>query len=179
MALANKIFKNKPEKINSEASDKESKTEIDSLDLSTNVQKQELEPALEAKKDYQPERSASVERDVPGLAPAANQSAPTPVATTQKSIALQKIENILEEDMEDIYFHLDSAHQKLFKEEGERAARQIEGILATGKSVAVKILTVIKKWLQSIPGINKFFLEQEAKIKTDKISKINNSESPK
>ena len=35
-----------------------------------------------------------------------------------------------------------------------------------------KIIDVIKKWLSIIPGINKFFLEQEAKIKTDKIMEL-------
>jgi hypothetical protein len=54
-----------------------------------------------------------------------------------------------------------------------RASRQIEAVLATGKSIAVKVLTIIKKWLQTIPGISKFFIEQEAKIKTDKITRIN------
>jgi hypothetical protein len=31
------------------------------------------------------------------------------------------------------------------------------------------IVDLIKKWLAIIPGVNKFFLEQEAKIKTDQI----------
>jgi len=57
----------------------------------------------------------------------------------------------------------------MFKEEGERTARQIENVIAIGKSMAVKILELLKNWLRLIPGVNKFFLEQEAKIKTDKI----------
>jgi hypothetical protein len=32
-----------------------------------------------------------------------------------------------------------------------------------------KILALIRDWLKLIPGVNRFFLEQEAKIKTDKI----------
>jgi len=85
---------------------------------------------------------------------------------------LRQIESILEDDLSDIYFRLDEAHQRLFREEGERSARQIENILLSGKSIAVKVLAVIKKWLQAIPGINKFFIEQEAKIKTDQITRL-------
>jgi hypothetical protein len=33
---------------------------------------------------------------------------------------------------------------------------------------------VIKRWLSIIPGINKFFLEQDAKIKAEKIIKLKN-----
>ena len=35
-----------------------------------------------------------------------------------------------------------------------------------------KVVNLIKKWLTMIPGVNKFFLEQEAKIKTDEIVKL-------
>jgi len=88
---------------------------------------------------------------------------------SQKSINLQKIERVMEENMETIFFKMDDAHRRMFKEEGERTARQIENVIAIGKSMAVKILELLKNWLRLIPGVNKFFLEQEAKIKTDKI----------
>ena len=35
-----------------------------------------------------------------------------------------------------------------------------------------KILKLIREWLLIIPGVNKFFLEQEAKIKAEKIQQI-------
>jgi hypothetical protein len=34
---------------------------------------------------------------------------------------------------------------------------------------ARKLLTLIRRWLVLIPGVNKFFLEKEAKIKVEKI----------
>ena len=68
---------------------------------------------------------------------------------------------------------MDEAHRRMFREEGERVAREIEAIIHTGRAIAVKVLELIKRWLRLIPGVNKFFLEQEAKIKTDKIIKIN------
>ena len=35
-----------------------------------------------------------------------------------------------------------------------------------------RVLTMLKDWLTSIPGVNRFFLEQEAKIKTDRILEL-------
>ncbi|MFH1890766.1 MAG: hypothetical protein ABIJ91_04360 [Candidatus Kuenenbacteria bacterium] len=90
----------------------------------------------------------------------------------QKSINLQKIERAMQENLEEVFFNMDEAHRRMFKEEGERTARQIETVVRIGKSAAVKILELLKRWLCLIPGVNKFFLEQEAKIKTDKILKI-------
>ncbi|NMB48810.1 hypothetical protein GYA13_05280 [Candidatus Kuenenbacteria bacterium] len=112
------------------------------------------------------------EKDHPSLAPQSTADESVSIHPIPKSITLRQIESILEDDLSEIYFRLDEAHQRLFKEEGERSARQIETILQTGKSIAVKVLAVIKKWLQVIPGINKFFIEQEAKIKTDQITRL-------
>lgn len=103
--------------------------------------------------------------------------APVPVSApaAQKSVALLKVEKVLEEDMEELYFSLNDAERRMFKQEGERTAREIEKVIMLGKSVAVKVLALIKAWLRLIPGLNKFFIEQEAKIKTDKIININES----
>lgn len=117
------------------------------------------------------EKTRSVEKDisVPGKA----SSLPANLSGRRsKSVQLKKIENIMQEDLEEVYFKMDEAHRRLLREEGERSGRQIESILASGKSVAVKILEIIRKWLRLIPGVNKFFIEQEAKIKTDKIIQI-------
>lgn len=112
------------------------------------------------------------EKDQPALAPPKAIDEGVSIHPIPKSLTLRQVESILEDDLGDIYFRLDVAHQRLFKEEGERASRQIEAVLATGKSIAVKVLTIIKKWLQLIPGVNKFFIEQEAKIKTDQITRL-------
>jgi hypothetical protein len=111
------------------------------------------------------------ETDLPQPQAAPAQTAPA----KSKSVTFKQVENILQEDLEDIYFNMDEAHRRMFKQEGERAIAQIEKIIASGKSVAVKVLEVIKQWLSLIPGVNKFFIEQEAKIKTDKIIKLNQS----
>ncbi len=86
-----------------------------------------------------------------------------------KSETLIRVEKILEEDLSEIYFKMPPDKQKEFKEKGEETASKIEKLIKAGKAVAKKILKLIRDWLKLIPGVNKFFLEQEAKIKTDKI----------
>jgi hypothetical protein len=125
---------------------------------------------IERLKERGSEQIQTFREDKPGLKPPSAKPSATPAA---KSVNLQKIENILQEDLEKLYFDMDEAHRRLFKEEGERAAAKIEKFLISCKSVAIKVLEIIKNWLRLIPGINKFFIEQEAKIKTDKIIKIN------
>ena len=90
----------------------------------------------------------------------------------QKSLEVEKIENILSEGMEEIYVNLSARRQIEFKKKGEETAAKIFFILKKTKVKVKKIIKLIKEWLKTIPGVNKFFLEQEAKIKTDKIMEI-------
>jgi len=84
----------------------------------------------------------------------------------------KKIENILAKNMEEIYLNMPPDKQKEFKTAGEEAAREINGLLDKTKLKVKKIIGIIRKWLSIIPGVNKFFLEQESKIKADEIMKI-------
>jgi len=84
----------------------------------------------------------------------------------------KKIEKILESGLEEIYLNLSPANQKRFKIEGEATIKEIDGLLAKTKINLGKIVDLIRKWLILVPGINKFFLEQEAKIKADEIIKL-------
>ncbi|MFA6410233.1 MAG: hypothetical protein WCW26_01500 [Candidatus Buchananbacteria bacterium] len=89
-----------------------------------------------------------------------------------KSETLVKIEKILEEDLQDAYFKMEPKVQEKFKTEGEKTAAKIEKIMQQTKIKAKDIFKLIFQWLKIIPGVNKFFIKQEAKIKTDKIIKI-------
>jgi len=107
--------------------------------------------------------------------PIAAASASAPAAAPPffaKSERLMRIENILEEDLEDAYFKMEPERQKKFKAEGEKAAAQIERLLAKTRVKTHKVFKIILRWLRIIPGINRYFLRQEAKIKTDKIIKL-------
>lgn len=81
----------------------------------------------------------------------------------------KEIEKIMEDNLQDAYLSLPPDKQLKFKAEGEKAAIEISSLIDKGKASLKKIIELIKKWLSLIPGVNKYFLEQEAKIKADKI----------
>ncbi len=87
----------------------------------------------------------------------------------------KKIEKVLEKDLEHIYLSMLPEKRKEFKIAGEQTAREINKLLEKAKVKIKKIIGLIRKWLLMIPGVNKFFLEQEAKIKADEIMKIKDS----
>ncbi|MFA6252736.1 MAG: hypothetical protein WCV69_00485 [Patescibacteria group bacterium] len=95
----------------------------------------------------------------------------TPVENQQ--IVLEKVEKILAEDMDNIFLSLDVNQQAEFKKRGEEVSRQITKLLSKGSVSFKKIVNLIVSWLRIIPHVNRFYLEQEAKIKTDKIMRIN------
>jgi hypothetical protein len=109
---------------------------------------------------------ASSARGVSGAAPA---SRTEPDAQQQRAAA---IDDILSSDLNDIFLKMPPAQQREFKQQGEAAVTQINSLLNRTKVKVTKIIDLIKAWLKLIPGINKFFLEQEAKIKADKIVKL-------
>ena len=88
----------------------------------------------------------------------------------------KRVEKILEEGLEDVYLNMPPDRQKEFKALGEETVEKISQTLESGKVKAKKIVELIKNWLKIIPGVNKFFLEQEAKIKTDRILKANSED---
>jgi len=86
------------------------------------------------------------------------------------------IDEILEEGLEDIYLNLPKETQKEFKAKGEETTIKINSLLSETKIKVKKIVQAIVEWLKLVPGINKFFVKQTAKIKTDKILAAKNRE---
>jgi hypothetical protein len=103
--------------------------------------------------------------------PAKNIVAASYLATEQKE-RQKKVEKILEIDLAAIYNSLTPEKKVEFKVAGEKAAREIAGLLAEATVQVKKIIEIIINWLKVVPGINKFFVEQEAKIKADEIMKL-------
>ncbi|MDP2736940.1 MAG: hypothetical protein Q8O59_04160 [bacterium] len=99
------------------------------------------------------------------IAPTAGIIAPT--AKRQK-----QVENVLAQGMTEIYLSLMPEKRLKFKAEGEKTAKKINRLLAKTKIDIGEIIKLIKKWLSLIPGLNKYFLEQEAKIKADELIKL-------
>jgi hypothetical protein len=84
----------------------------------------------------------------------------------------KQIENFLARDLEEIYLGLPIDKQAEFRKAGEETAQKINKLLEHARINIGKIVGLIRKWLALIPGVNKFFLEQEAKIKADEIVRL-------
>ena len=122
-----------------------------------------------------PEASAegegSAEAAAAAAAPAsvATQVEPLPVAKEEE---LVRIERILEDGLRDPYLAMTPGQRARFKAEGEQVASRIRTLVAGAKETAAAVFALIREWLGLIPGVNRLFLEQEAKIKTDKVLEL-------
>lgn len=126
----------------------------------------------------QRQSAEQTEQDLP--LPVVTTSPASPVQSTKtdiyKDARLLEIERVLEQDLEQIYFDLPAESKLIFKNEGELTARKINALLAETKVAAQKIVDLLLAWLSLLPGVNKFFIEQEAKIKADKVLAMKNYE---
>ncbi len=94
------------------------------------------------------------------------------ITNLEKKEREKKIEKILEKNLDEIYISLPPDKQQEFKIAGEQAAQEINNLLDKAKVKIKQIIIIIKKWLSLLPGVNQFFLEQEAKIKADEIIRL-------
>lgn len=85
---------------------------------------------------------------------------------------VKAIDDILSAGLHEMFLQMSPVKQKEFKQVGEETVVKIVGLLDKTKVKIDKIIDLIRKWLKIIPGVNKFFLEQEAKIKADRILKL-------
>lgn len=100
---------------------------------------------------------------------AATISAPIPPALLIQQQREAQIDRILSEGLEDIYNEMSPEKKKEFREEGEKTVKKINELLGEAKVKIKKIIDLIRGWLAIIPGVNRFFLEQEAKIRADRL----------
>jgi len=122
------------------------------------------------KREYQVEQPVEkneVKPDLPIADLPRSNSAPAP--SDHQAIQTKAIRDILSQDLAEIYTNLPEASKQEVKIKGIETARQINTMLNELKIQTKKISDLIRRWLALIPGMNKFFLEQEVKIKTDKI----------
>lgn len=87
-------------------------------------------------------------------------------------IILVKVEELLAKDMDHVFLSMDAATQLAFKQKGEETAQKINTLLKSTKIKFNEILNLIIDWLKIIPKVNRYYLEQEAKIKADAIIKL-------
>lgn len=137
--------------------------------------RQEAAPMAPEQQPLQSEQNTQApEVQQPGVSGGSTtQQAAQPLVTaTPKTEARQEIETLLSEGLTDIYQTMTPQQQEVFRQKGDEAASAIEQMMTGFKASARKVVDVIREWLSTIPGVNKFFLEQESKLKTDEILKL-------
>ncbi len=94
-----------------------------------------------------------------------------PIPPVKDQVTVQ-IEHIMEEGLGDAYKEMTPVQQQQFKIKGEETALKIRQLIKQGKLKIKTIFKLLIEWLVMLPGVNRFFAEQEAKIKADKIIEL-------
>lgn len=94
------------------------------------------------------------------------ESAP-PVAAVPKSPLRKNIETILSDGLMNVYQTMSLKDQEHFRIKGEETATAIEMLITSLKATGKQLVQLLRAWLLLIPHVNKFFMEQETKIKID------------
>jgi len=123
------------------------------------------------------ELAQQIEKETPKIAP---QILATPITEKQKQFVQQselvfEIKKILSEGLDEFYQSMPETLKQKFDAKGIETATKIEKIVISAKVKIHQIIKLIIDWLKMIPGVNKLFLEQESKIKTDKILLLTNN----
>lgn len=151
-------------------------------DLPKELERAAVAQNFEAKEPVENHETVPENRNEPTEKPVEVQPAPrknslpkrhTGVVPVRDPVA-QKIEKILEDNVGDAYSRLSPIAKQEFKMKGEVTARKIAELLKGTHIQVKKIFHLILEWLKMLPGVNRFFLEQEAKIKTDRIIALHN-----
>ncbi len=95
-----------------------------------------------------------------------------PAVLSYEQQRAQAIDAVLSDGLSEIYLKMDPKSQQSFRVSGEETVKKINTMLSKTKVQASKIIDLIRAWLKLIPGVNRFFLEQETKIKADKIMRL-------
>ncbi len=132
------------------------------------AERQARELMEQAKQRQQTHVLEAAKEDVPVATVAPTPNAPLEIAVPRDEVTT-RVSSILEEGMKDYYAQLDPAAQVRFKEKGDEVAGQIAVMVRGFKVNVQKVLSLIRDWFLTIPSVNKFYIEQEAKIKTDGI----------
>jgi hypothetical protein len=101
-------------------------------------------------------------------ASATDDVAPAVVAPAKDEVTLE-MEKILEDGLGEYVSSMPEEARVRFLYKGQETAQRLALMVQGVKVQAKKVVDLIRDWLLTIPGVSKFFLEQEAKIKTDRV----------
>lgn len=110
----------------------------------------------------------------PAQAPRLNRELPkvTTESTHQENTVLNDLENVLAQDLGEVFRALSSEQQSKFKAKGEQLARDVQEMVAQNSWRGHKVLQRVTEWLGLIPNVNVYYLRQMAKIKFDALADI-------
>jgi hypothetical protein len=157
---------------NIESEDLLAVSEKKELEGKTDRESREILPSKEKESQTESGKEKSTQSEKQKPVKVVHDFTAPPQASPVKSQTLIQIEDIMEQDLADIYSQMDKKRQKKFKLEGEKTASKIEYMLGKTRDATKKIFKLILHWLNIIPGVNNFFIKQEALIKTEKIVKL-------
>lgn len=119
------------------------------------------------------EMPAMASQPVGEIAPVQEQPANTVQhREASKDELLEKIEGVMSQGLMDVYKDMSADKQVVFRTAGEDAAKRIREMLASGKPRRYTTMKLLGTWLKTIPKVNRYFLEQEVKLKTDDIQDL-------
>lgn len=148
------------------------------LDVATGIQNEVIKESAESKVEQKIDQSVDTiqegSKTTETVGFSGSQSAtPTSVVTPEVKTELrQAVERVMEADLKDLYLAMSPSERLEFKKKGEQTAQEITVEVQQPKININKILKLLFDWLRFIPGINRYFVEQEAKLKTDQIIKM-------
>lgn len=85
---------------------------------------------------------------------------------------VEDVQQIMEEGLEEALTAMPEDARQRFLQKGKEIGLLIADMVRQYKVEVKQVLRLLKEWLTTIPGVNKFFLEQDAKIKTDRILEL-------
>lgn len=148
---------------------------VQPVDSNTEVSMDSESPLIEEERAYQEEqieeaKEAFLESEVfsSSTSRSTGQAGISPTSVPKDEVMI-RLEQILEEGLGDYVAAMPEEARVRFLYKGQETAGQISIMVRAFKVKAKKVVALIHDWLLTIPGVNKFFLEQEAKIKTDRI----------
>ncbi len=135
------------------------------------MEEEPLKEAVEEQESLEEIKQTEIKEG--GILPKPKQRRRTSVTPpTPRDALTVQVEGILAAGLKDTYEKLPPIAQQEFKLKGEETAGKIRELLRSTKIKVKKIFRLIIEWLMLLPSVNHFFLEQEAKIKTDKIIEL-------
>lgn len=128
-----------------------------------------VESSVERETNVVPRQNDVPTHAVASAQQTAQRAVSSQATTDPRAKMLKDVEGILSDGLGEVYKALPKDRQLVFRQKGEEIANKITDMIIYGKAKAKEVWKLVMEWLGSLPGINKYFLEQEMKIKTDRV----------